>query len=87
MIEPAKILFLNNSINHGILLPLGIQQAEQTGESILFLLETNPGPGFGVLLALYLCRKEKRREYLSSMFVELIGGVHEIYFQIGRAHV
>lgn len=80
LIEPAKILFLNNSINHGILLPLGIQQAEQTGESILFLLETNPGPGFGVLFALYLCRKEKRREYLSSMFVELIGGVHEIYF-------
>ena len=80
IIEPAKILFLNNSINHGILLPLGMQQAEQTGESILFLLETNPGPGFGVLAALSLCKKEKRKEYLSSMFVELIGGVHEIYF-------
>ena len=80
IIEPAKILFLNNSLNHGILFPLGMQQAEQTGESMLFLLETNPGPGFGILLALYFCKKEKRKEYLSSMFVELIGGVHEIYF-------
>ena len=60
IIEPAKVLFLNNSINHGILLPIGIQQAEQTGESILFLLETNPGPGFGVLLACYICKKERR---------------------------
>lgn len=87
IMEPAKILFLNNSINHGILLPLGMQQAEQMGESILFLLETNPGPGFGILLALYICKKEKRNEYLSSMFVELVGGVHEIYFPVVLSNI
>lgn len=80
LIEPAKVFFLNNSINHGMLLPLGVQQAEHLGESILFLLETNPGPGLGVLGALYIVRKEKRKEYGASMFVEFIGGVHEIYF-------
>lgn len=80
LIEPAKVFFLNNSINHGMLLPLGVQQAEHLGESILFLLETNPGPGLGMLGALYIAKKEKRKEYAASMFVEFIGGVHEIYF-------
>ena len=50
-IEPAKVLFLNNAINHGVLTPLGIQQAIETGKSVLFLLEANPGPGLGLLLA------------------------------------
>lgn len=80
VIEPAKVFFLNNSINHGILIPLGMQQAEQVGESMLFLLEANPGPGLGILAALYLERKEKRKEYAASMFVEFVGGIHEIYF-------
>lgn len=80
IIEPAKVFFLNNSIHHGILLPLGMQQAEQTGESILFLLETNPGPGLGILLALYLQNKKKRKEYTAAMFAEFIGGIHEVYF-------
>lgn len=80
IIEPAKVFFLNNSIHHGILLPLGMQQVEELGESILFLLEANPGPGLGLLTALYICRKEKRREYGASLFVEFIGGVHEVYF-------
>lgn len=80
VIEPAKVFFLNNSINHGILIPIGMQQAEQMGESILFLLETNPGPGLGILAALYLEKKEKRKQYAASMFVEFVGGIHEIYF-------
>lgn len=80
IIEPAKVLFLNNSINHGILLPLGMHQAEKLGESMLFLLEANPGPGLGLLSALYVWRKERRKEYAASIFVEFIGGVHEIYF-------
>lgn len=80
VIEPAKVFFLNNSINHGILIPIGMQQAEHMGESILFLLESNPGPGLGILLALYLENKEKRKEYTASMFVEFVGGIHEIYF-------
>ena len=56
-IEPAKVLFLNNAINHGILSPLGIEQAAKAGKSILFLLETNPGPGLGILLAYWLFGK------------------------------
>ena len=57
LIEPAKILFLNNAINHGVLSPLGIEQVKQTGDSVLFLLEANPGPGIGVLLAYCLFGK------------------------------
>lgn len=80
LIEPAKVFFLNNSIHHGILLPLAMQQAEQNGSSMLFLLETNPGPGLGVLFALWLSNRKKRKEYAAYMFVECIGGIHEIYF-------
>ena len=47
-VEPAKILFLNNAINHGIFSPLGIQQANEVGQSIFFLIEANPGPGLGI---------------------------------------
>ena len=36
-VEPAKVLFLNNAINHGIFSPLGIQQATEHGSSIFFL--------------------------------------------------
>lgn len=79
-IEPLKVFFLNNSIHYGILLPLGMQQAELTGGSVLFLLESNPGPGFGVLAALYLFEKRKRKEYAACMFAEAVGGIHEVYF-------
>ncbi|MDO4166364.1 MAG: hypothetical protein Q4D32_03050 [Eubacteriales bacterium] len=80
VIEPCKVFFLNNSINHGILMPLGMQQAERVGTSVLFLLETNPGPGLGLLFALYWHRRQRRKEYSAAMFVEFIGGIHEVYF-------
>lgn len=92
LMEPAKVLFLNNSIHYGILLPLGMEQMAEEGKSILFLLETNPGPGFGVLLASFFqnrnhSKKEEnvetqrmRKEYTTAMFVEMIGGIHEVYF-------
>src|SRR4029077_4732589 len=51
VVEPAKVLFLNNAINHGVLAPLGVQQSLEHGKSILFMIETNPGPGLGILLA------------------------------------
>lgn len=82
-IEPAKVFFLNNIMNHGILVPLGMSQAERTGGSILFLLETNPGPGLGLLLGLLFCggRKGKRRQELATAaFTEAVGGIHEVYF-------
>ncbi|MDD3361197.1 MAG: hypothetical protein PHW34_05930 [Hespellia sp.] len=80
LIEPAKVFFLNNVINHGIMVPLGLQQVNEHGSSILFLLESNPGPGLGVLLALYLMKVKKRKQYASSMFTQFVGGVHEVYF-------
>lgn len=80
-IEPGKILFLNNAINHGILGPLGIQQATETGKSIFFLLETNPGPGLGVLLAYWFFSKGMVKESApSAIIIHFLGGIHEIYF-------
>lgn len=80
-IEPAKILFLNNAINHGILTPLGIEQAAETGKSILFLLEANPGPGLGILIAYMAFGKgSSRSSAFGATIIHFIGGIHEIYF-------
>lgn len=80
-IEPAKVLFLNNAINHGILSPLGIEQAAKTGKSILFLLETNPGPGLGILLAYWLFGKGTAKQSApGAAIIHFLGGIHEIYF-------
>ncbi|MFP3121941.1 PTS mannitol transporter subunit IICBA [Ectobacillus funiculus] len=80
-IEPAKILFLNNAINHGILSPLGIEQAAKTGKSILFLLESNPGPGLGILLAYWLFGKGAAKQSApGAVIIHFLGGIHEIYF-------
>ena len=80
-IEPAKILFLNNAINHGVLSPLGIAQAEEAGRSILFLLETNPGPGLGILVAYWLFGKGMAKDSApGSIIIHFFGGIHEIYF-------
>lgn len=83
VIEPAKILFLNNAINHGVFTPLGQVDVTATGKSILFLLESNPGPGLGVLLAWVIFgRKNKdiKSQALSSAPIHLFGGIHEVYF-------
>jgi len=81
IIEPAKILFLNNAINHGVLSPLGIQQAEEFGKSMFFLLEANPGPGLGVLLAYWFFGKGMAKDSTpGAMIIHLLGGIHEIYF-------
>lgn len=80
-IEPAKILFLNNAINQGILTPLGIQAAAEHGKSILFLLEPDPGPGLGVLLAFALFGKGSAKGSApSAIIIHFLGGIHEIYF-------
>lgn len=80
LLEPAKVFFLNNLMNHGILVPLGMSQVQETGSSVLFLMETNPGPGLGILLALYFRNKEYKSEYVSAMLAQSIGGIHEVYF-------
>ena len=79
-LEPAKVVFLNNGIHYGLLVPLGMEQLQTESSSVLFLLETNPGPGLGILLALRLAGAGKRRELNSCMLVEFAGGIHEVYF-------
>ena len=81
-IEPAKVLFLNNAINHGIFTPLATAQVLEHGKSILYMLEANPGPGLGVLLAYMLFCKDKttKDSAPSAIIIHLFGGIHEIYF-------
>lgn len=80
-IEPAKVLFLNNAINHGILSPMGIQQVQEAGKSVFFLLEANPGPGLGVLLAYCIAGKGSAKSSApGAVIIHFLGGIHEIYF-------
>jgi PTS system mannitol-specific IIC component len=80
-VEPAKILFLNNAINHGVFTPLGTQEAVRDGQSILFLIEANPGPGLGVLLAFALFGKGVAKASApGAAVIQFLGGIHEIYF-------
>jgi PTS system mannitol-specific IIC component len=81
VIEPAKVLFLNNAINHGVLDPLGVNQALHSGKSILFMLESNPGPGLGILVAYLLFGPRKLRPSVpGAIIIQFLGGIHEIYF-------
>jgi PTS system mannitol-specific IIC component len=80
-IEPAKVLFLNNAINHGVLTPLGLDQSKDVGHSALFLLEANPGPGAGLLLAFMVFGKGVAKATAPGAFViQFLGGIHEVYF-------
>lgn len=81
-IEPAKVLFLNNAINQGIFTPIGSTQAESMGSSIMYMLEANPGPGLGVLLAYCFFAKDKtaRQSAPGAVIIHFFGGIHEIYF-------
>ena len=81
-IEPAKVLFLNNAINHGIFTPIGVEQAAETGKSIMYMLEANPGPGLGVLLAYWLFSSDKMTKDSApgAIIIHFLGGIHEIYF-------
>lgn len=81
LVEPAKILFLNNAINHGVFTPLGMQQAQEVGKSIFFMIESNPGPGVGVLLAYSLFGVGNAKASApGAVIIHFFGGIHEIYF-------
>ncbi len=82
VIEPAKVLFLNNALNHGVLTPLGTQEAAgSAGKSILFLLEANPAAGLGLLLAYTVFGKGAARASApGAAIIHFFGGIHEIYF-------
>ncbi len=81
VVEPAKVMFLNNAINHGIFSPIGIEQANELGKSVMFLFETNPGPGLGVLLACWAFGKGSTKQSApGAIIIQSLGGIHEIYF-------
>lgn len=81
LVEPAKVLFLNNAINHGILTPLGTEQVRTAGQSILFMVESNPGPGLGLLLAYWAFGSRRIRQSVpGAVIIHLFGGIHEIFF-------
>lgn len=81
-VEPAKILFLNNAINHGIFSPLGAEQIAETGKSVFYMIESNPGAGAGILLAYMFFSKDKKTKDSApgALIIHLFGGIHEIYF-------
>lgn len=81
IVEPAKIVFLNNAINHGVFTPLGADQAASAGQSILYTIESNPGPGIGILVAYMIFGKgtAKATSYGAGI-IHFLGGIHEIYF-------
>lgn len=81
-VEPAKILFLNNAINHGIFTPLGAEQVAEAGRSVFYMIETNPGPGVGILLAYWMFAKDKitKNSAPGALIIHFFGGIHEIYF-------
>lgn len=81
IVEPAKVLFLNNAINHGVFTPLGVQDVAETGKSILFLIEANPGPGVGLLLAFsFFGVGAAKASAPGAAIIQFFGGIHEIYF-------
>jgi PTS system mannitol-specific IIC component len=81
IIEPAKVLFLNNAINHGVLTPLGSAEVQEAGKSVLFMLEANPGPGAGLLLAyLFFGPRSLRPTVPAALIIHFFGGIHEVYF-------
>jgi PTS system mannitol-specific IIC component len=87
VIEPGKVLFLNNAINHGILAPIGVTQVQQIGHSVLFMLESNPGPGLGLLLAFWFAGKGMSKATApGAIIIHFFGGIHEVYFPYVLAH-
>ncbi|MCY9786081.1 PTS mannitol transporter subunit IICB [Nocardiopsis sp. EMB25] len=81
IVEPAKVLFLNNALNHGVLAPLGVARVAEQGKAIEFLIETNPGPGLGILLAcMFFGPKISRATAPGAILIHFFGGIHEIYF-------
>lgn len=87
IVEPAKVLFLNNALNIGVLAPLGAAAAQETGRAIHFMLESNPGPGLGLLIAYWVVGKGLLKDSApGSIIIHFFGGIHEIYFPYVLAH-
>jgi len=87
IVEPAKVLFLNNALNIGVLAPLGAAAAQESGRAIHFMLESNPGPGLGLLIAYWVAGRGLLKESApGAIIIHFLGGIHEIYFPYVLAH-
>ena len=87
-IEVAKVLFLNNAVNHGVLTPLGAAESAEMGKSIYFMLEANPGPGLGLLLAYWFAGSGMwKASAPGSIIIHFFGGIHEVYFPVSYTHL
>lgn len=81
LIEPGRVLFLNNAIDHGIMDPLGLTQVAKVGYSPLFTIIGNPGIGLGILLAYWKFGKGNMKDVApGAIIIRFLGGIHEIYF-------
>lgn len=80
-VQPAQMLFLNNAINHGIMIPVGVEQAAETGKSILFLVEANGGVWTGVALAFAIWGKgAAKKSAPAAVAIMGLGGIAEVVF-------
>lgn len=81
IIEPAKVLFLNNAIDQSIFVPLGAADILEHGKTLFFMLVSSPAPGCGILLAYSIFGKgNTKKSAPSALIIEFIGGIHEVYF-------
>ncbi len=82
IIEPAKVLFLNNAIDQGIFVPLGAAQIlEHGGKTLFYMLVSSPAPGAGILLAYsFFGKGNSKKSAPSALIIQFIGGIHEVYF-------
>ena len=80
-VQPAQVLFLNNAINHGIMIPLGVEQAAKAGKSILFLVEANGGVWTGVALGFAIWGKGMAKKSAPAATIIMgVGGIAEVTF-------
>lgn len=80
-VQPAQVLFLNNAINHGIMVPVGIEQAAKAGKSILFLVEANGGVWTGVALGFAIWGTGMAKKSAPAATIIMgAGGIAEVVF-------
>lgn len=80
-VQPAQILFLNNAINHGIMVPLGLQQAAEVGKSVLFLVEANGAIWVGLAAAFAVFgNKAAKKSAPGAVIIMFFGGIAEVCF-------
>ncbi|MDP0907738.1 PTS transporter subunit EIIC, partial [Klebsiella pneumoniae] len=81
LIEPTRVLFLNNAIDQAIFYQLGMKDAAVNGSSIFFMVFASPGPGLGLLLAFCLFGKGMAKKSApAATIIHIFGGIHEMYF-------